>query len=170
MDNESGGHRIQRVPPTEKRGRVHTSTVTVSVLDPNLEITDSNYTKLSDEHFRIEWFSGTGAGGQHRNKKQNSCRVIHVPTGIVESRQGRNRESNLKDAKLAILTTLKEKQYNQRNEKFSHIAKNQRGSGMRGDKIRTYRFQDDEVVDHKSEKTAKASKVMKGNFNLLWPN
>lgn len=168
MDNESGGHRIQRVPPTEKRGRVHTSTVTVSVLNPNVVSVDENYTKISDEYFRVEWFSGTGAGGQHRNKKQNSCRVIHIPTGLVETRQGRTREANLKDAKDALLATLSRSSRNFINGKLSDIAKDQRGSGMRGDKMRTYRFQDDHVVDHNSGKTAKATKVMKGNFQLLW--
>lgn len=123
---------------------------------------------ISEEHFRVEWFSGTGKGGQHRNKKQNSCRMIHIPTGIVESRQGRKREDNLRQAKAAILTTLQDKQRNHYKSQSQGLKKTQMGSGMRGDKIRTYRFQDDQVVDHNTGKTAKASKVMRGGFNLLW--
>ena len=154
--------------PTEKRGRVHTSTVTVSVLDPDSITSNMDYQKVSDEHFRVEWFSGTGKGGMHRNKKQNSCRLIHIPTGIVESRQGRKREDNLRQAKNSLLTLLKNKLYNERRQQSQSIKKTQMGSGMRGDKIRTYRFQDDQVVDHVTGKVAKVSKVMKGRFDLLW--
>lgn len=168
LDNEAGGHRVQRVSPTEKRGRVHTSTVTVSVLNPTSIESNQDYDKISDEHFKAEWFSGTGKGGQHRNKKQNSCRLIHIPTGLVEIRQGRNRETNFKQAKDSLLTLLQQKQYNHRFRQSAEITKNQRGSGMRGDKIRTYRFQDDQVIDHQTGKSARASKVMKGKFDLLW--
>ena len=156
------------MPPTEKRGRVHTSTVTVSVINPNLIDNNDDYQKLSDDHFRVEWFSGTGAGGQHRNKKMNSCRLIHIPTGLVEARQGRKRESNLRDAKEALLQLLSNSQQSHRDGQLNRVKKNQIGSGMRGDKIRTYRFQDDQVVDHQTGKSARVSKVMKGKFNLLW--
>lgn len=154
--------------PTEKRGRVHTSTVTVSVLDPNLIKSDTEYTKIEDNFFHIEWFSGTGKGGSHRNKKQNSCRVIHTPTGISESRQGRKREANLREAKQAILNRLNSQNNSNMYSESEKIKKEQRGSGMRADKIRTYRFQDDQVIDHQTGKTAKATKVMKGRIDLLW--
>ena len=95
LDNEAGGHRIQRVPPTERKGRVHTSSVTVAVIDPSIS-TDTSYTQIDDSDFSVEWFSGTGKGGQHRNKKKNSCKMTHIPTGIMETRQGRKRESNLR--------------------------------------------------------------------------
>lgn len=167
MDFEAGGHRIQRVPPTERKGRVHTSSVTVAVLDPST-VTNDCYTQIGDNDFEVEWFSGTGAGGQHRNKHQNSCRMIHLPTGVTETRQGRKREANLRDAKQAILKKLRDLQSNELREKVSTIRKGQVGSGMRGDKIRTYRFQDDQVVDHLANKKARCSKVMRGYFDLLW--
>lgn len=167
LDQEAGGHRVQRIPPTEKKGRVHTSSVTVAVLDSDVS-TDTKFQQTRDEDFRIEWFSGTGKGGQHRNKKQNSCRVIHVPTGIIETRQGRKRESNLRDAKQAIIAKLTNASEQQCANTIAHVRKNQVGSGMRGDKIRTYRMQDDRVVDHNTNKKAKCSKVLKGNFDLLW--
>ena len=94
--------------------------------------------------------------------------MIHIPTGIVESRQGRKREDNLRQAKAALLTTLHDKQRNHYKAQSQGLKKTQMGSGMRGDKIRTYRFQDDQVLDHNTGKTAKASKVVKGGFNLLW--
>lgn len=156
------------MPPTEKRGRVHTSTVTVSVIDPNSLEINPDYQKISDKDFKVEWFSGTGAGGMHRNKKMNSCRLIHTPTGLVETRQGRKREANLKQAKDALLVLLRDKQYNHRSSHFKVVKKNQVGSGMRGDKIRTYRFQDDQVTDHNTKKSAPVSKIMRGRFDLLW--
>jgi len=123
---------------------------------------------LDDNHFRIEWFSGTGKGGQHRNKKKNSCRMIHIPTGISEARQGRQRKSNLRDAKQALLARLKQSGNQLSHDKISDIRKNQVGSGMRGDKIRTYRFQDNQVVDHQSGSKTTCTKILKGHFNLLW--
>ncbi len=146
---------------------MHTSSVVVAVLDSDV-VTDERFAQLSDDDFRVEWFSGTGKGGQHRNKKQNSCRVVHIPTGIIEARQGRKRETNLREAKDAILKRLADAQTEEANNMMSDIRQSQMGSGMRGDKIRTYRFQDNNVVDHVSGKKAKCTKVMKGNFDLLW--
>ena len=139
----------------------------MSVINPEIQL-DPKYSLTTDEHFRIEWFSGTGAGGQHRNKKMNSCRLIHIPTGIVEARQGRKRASNLKEAKDAILKRLSSAKASQASYASTSIKKEQVGSGMRGDKIRTYRFQDDRVADHQSGKHATCSKVLKGWFEKLW--
>lgn len=167
LDSESGGIRIQRIPPTEKRNRTHTSTVTVAVMsgdaayDPLLDLTD-------DQHFAVEWFSGTGAGGQHRNKHQNSCRVIHIPTGLSESRQTRSRENNLQDAKQALFDTLQRKK-NQMSHQSSSIDKKEKlGTGMRGDKFITIQFQNDKVTHHRTGKTCTAKQWMKGQMDLLW--
>lgn len=167
LELEAGGHRIQRVPPTERRGRVHSSTVTVAVLDQDT-ITDPRFDQVADSDFRIEWFSGSGAGGQHRNKHQNSCRVIHVPTGLVEARQGRKREGNLREAKEAILARLRAAAQGQAAGELSGIRKAQVGSGMRGDKTVTIRFQDDRAQHHITGRTMKASKYMDGYMDELW--
>lgn len=167
LKTEAGGHRIQRVPPTETRGRVHTSTVTVSVVDESVDVGNS-YDQIDDKDFRIEWFSGTGKGGQHRNKHQNSCRVFHIPTGLMESRQGRKRESNLKGAKEAIVKRLRSEKGSAIHSKLSSVRKDQVGSGMRGDKIRTYRFQEDRVIDHQLDKSSKLKKIMSGGMNVFW--
>ena len=137
-------------------------------MDPDAFDADDSFQRTDDSDFRVEWFSGTGKGGQHRNKKQNSCRLIHVPTGLVEMRQGRKRDTNLREAREALLRRLSNKEQSSIDNQAKALKKDQVGSGMRGDKIRTYRFQDDQVIDHQTGRTAKASKVMKGKFDLLW--
>jgi len=161
--NESGGHRIQRVPPTERKGRVHTSTVTVAITDPT-EVA----IKVADSDLRIEWYSGTGAGGQHRNKHQNSCRITHIPSGTVATAQCRSRQNSLDQAMGTIHKTVDKQVQNQYNNGIASDRKQQVGSGMRGDKIRTYRFQDDVVKDHVTNKSNSVKRVLSGNFDLLW--
>lgn len=124
--------------------------------------------EFNEKDFSIEWYSGTGAGGQHRNKHQNSCRITHLASGIVATAQTRSRINSLDEAKTAILAKLNagasaDEQSRQSSERLS-----QTGSGMRGDKTRTYRFQEDQVKDHMTDKSASISKVMAGNFHLLW--
>ena len=161
--NEPGGHRIQRVPPTERKGRVHTSTVTVAVIDPAIPKFE-----LLDCDLKIEWYSGTGAGGQHRNKHQNSCRITHIPTGTVCTAQCRSRENSLAEARNALVLQVDKMVKTRYNSELAQHRKQQVGSGMRGDKIRTYRFQDDVVKDHVTDKTASVKRVLQGNFDLLW--
>lgn len=163
LENESGGHRIQRIPPTERKGRVHTSTVTVAVIDPTLR-----EVSFKDADFKIEWYSGTGSGGQHRNKHQNSCRITHIPTKAVSTAQCRSRLDSQDSAMKCLISQLTNNAKLEHDNEISVDRKQQVGSGMRGDKIRTYRLQDDVVKDHISNKTASASKVLKGYFNLLW--
>lgn len=165
LSNEPGGHRLQRIPPTERKGRVHTSTVTVAVLDSTNGRQDHS-TKSND--FRIEWFSGTGAGGQHRNKHQNSARITHIPTGLVETAQCRSRESSQREAMQRLLERLSHMSRSEHHANLSVVRKDQMGSGQRGDKVRTYRFQDDIATNHLNGKKANLSKIMDGCFELLW--
>ena len=167
LDQEAGGLRLQRVSPTEKRGRVHTSTVTVAVMGEE-SLADPKYDLREDHHFYVEWFSGTGKGGQHRNKHQNSCRLYHLPTNLVESRQGRSRENNLKDAKAALLISLNKAKFGENHSELASMRKEQIGSGMRGDKVRTIRFQDNIITDHRSGRTSTAKKFMSGKIDELW--
>jgi peptide chain release factor 1 len=163
LHNEAGGHRIQRVPPTERKGRVHTSTVTVAITDPELRVEE-----YKESDFRIEWYSGTGGGGQHRNKHQNSCRMTYLPTGQTATAQCRSRQNSLEQAKQALLDTLNSQARREFKQNLDIDRKQQVGSGMRGDKIRTYRFQDDSVKDHNTGASATVSRVLRGNFDLLW--
>lgn len=165
LDNECGGHRIQRIPPTERKGRVHTSTVTVAVIDTN---ESQRAVAISSIDLKIEWYSGTGAGGQHRNKHQNSCRITHIPTGLIATAQTRSRQNSYQLAIQNIQQELDTASKRQYNNTIASTRKSQVGSGMRGDKIRTYRFQDDRVQDHLTGKTASTKKVLSGHFDLLW--
>lgn len=164
--NEAGGHRIQRVPPTEKRGRVHTSTVTVSVLDG--ERTQTVYDRRSKDDFDYRWFSGTGKGGQHRNKHQNCLELIHIPTGTKVSAQGRSRETNERECFTAMDAKLDMMRDGTGAKATNDVRARQIGSGMRGDKRRTYRFQDDGVVDHITGRKSSCKRFMRGDIELLW--
>jgi peptide chain release factor 1 len=137
--------------------------VTVAVIDPTIE--QENY---KDTDFKVEWYSGTGAGGQHRNKHQNSCRITHLLTGLVVTAQCRSRLNSQEQAMNTIMTQLKNNSIFEQKIATAHDRKQQVGSGMRGDKIRTYRFQDDIVKDHNSGKSASVSKVLRGYFELMW--
>lgn len=155
---------MQRVPPTEKRGRVHTSTVTVAVLDT----VESNKITLTARDLVVEWFSGTGKGGQHRNKHANSCRLRHIPTGLVTTSQTRSRINSYNNALQALETLLQQQHDLTVNSQDNYVRKNQIGSGQRGDKIRTIRFQDDHVVDHRTGKSLSARDFMTGKMSQLW--
>lgn len=159
-NGESGGHRFQRVPPTERRNRVHTSTVTVAVA----ELVERDPVGLDDSAVSVSWFSGTGKGGQNRNKVQASCRLLHVPTGLVAKAELRTRETSYK----AAYDTLSQRvaAYHAENEKSRHASstRSQVGSGMRGDKFRTYRLQADEVVDHRAGWRKRWIDVQAGKF------
>jgi peptide chain release factor 1 len=137
--------------------------VTVAVIDPNTPTFEINESDL-----KVEWYSGTGAGGQHRNKHQNSCRITHIPSGVVVTAQCRSRENSKAEAVAEIQRRVAQQMEMKYNSNIATDRKQQVGSGMRGDKIRTYRFQDDVVKDHVTDKSASVKKVLAGNFNLLW--
>ena len=165
LDDESGGHRVQRIPRGERKGRVHSSTVTIACLQQ----TSPQQVTLKEEELSISFFSGTGPGGQNRNKVQASARIIHLPTGLVRTAQTRSRENSVRLAKTALLEDLKQLQKRNQTEKEAHLRQNQIGTGERGDKRRTYRFQDGMVQDHISGKRSRLSEVMEGHFNKVNP-
>ena len=165
IDQEAGGHRWQRVPPTERRGRVHTSTVTVSVLDPD-EIALNH--AVTDDNIKVEWFSGTGAGGQHRNKHQNSAKITHLPTGIVQTAQTRSRESSYRAAMAALEARLAEVNRASKHNSISSTKRQQVGSGMRGDKVQTVQVQNDTVINHVNDKRCSYKSWSRGQLDLLW--
>lgn len=143
--HEAGGHRWQRVPPTEKRGRVHTSTVTVAVLP---EPTQAELV-LRDSDLELTVTRSGGPGGQHRQKNETAVVVTHKPTGLTVRCENERSQYLNRERALAILRArLFERQQSEREAARSGERRRQVGSGMRGDKRRTIRTQDGVVTDH----------------------
>lgn len=165
LDHEAGGHRVQRVPASERQGRVHSSTATVAVLNPS----QAPKLDLLERDLRVEWFSGTGSGGQHRNKHQNCCRLIHLPSGLEVRSQRRSRAQSLQEARDELAARLLASQASLHQRAAASIRRGQLGSGERGDKIRTWRFQDDQVIDHRSGARMSAALALDGHLSRLWP-
>ncbi len=166
LRREAGGHRVQRVPANERRGRVHTSTVTVAVLSEGGP--DANLPDIPKRDLRIDWFSGQGKGGQHRNRKRNCCRVTHLPSGMREVRQGRERERNLAQAVEALRRRLATGRRDAALGRQAASRRGQVGSGMRGDKAFTVRFQDNVAVRHATGARMRADLYMAGHMDRLW--
>ncbi len=163
FQNESGGHRWQRVPPTERKGRTHTSTITVAVLDSqsykNIDV------NLND--VEIICTRGSGNGGQHRNVTDSCVIMTHIPTGIKVVRDGRNQHRNKEEAFTEIKKRVNNFYRTGFEEEVIEIRNNQIGSGERSDKKRTYREKDDRVIDHETNKSTSLKQFMKGKIELL---
>ena len=157
---------MQRIPPNERRGRVHSSTVTVAVLGETKS--KPQYLQRQPQDFAVSFFSGTGPGGQNRNKVQASARIVHIPTGLVRTAQTRSRENSVRLAMEALTQDLDLAHTQAQWTHTNSVRTEQMGSGMRGDKRRTYRSQEDMVTDHETGKRARMSDVMKGKFDALW--
>lgn len=145
FENEAGGHRWQRIPPNEKRGRVQTSTVTVAVLP---EPTETQIT-LREEDLEFTACRGSGAGGQHRNVTDSAVQLTHRPSGMtVRCESERSQHQNRETARGLLRARLWELEQSLRAGARAQDRRQQVGSGMRGDKRRTIRAQDGQVVDH----------------------
>jgi len=164
FNDEAGGHRIQRIPPTEKRGRTHTSTVTVAVLKEG-HVTE---VKINPNDIHIGYFKAPGSGGQKKNVTSSACRVRHFPTGIIVERSGTRSAYKNKDAALqGLQDKLDERARKKHQGNTRNIRNSQIGSGMRGDKIRTYREQDDVVIDHRTNKKSSLKAIKKGDWSKI---
>lgn len=163
---EGGVHRVQRVPKTEKSGRIHTSTATVAVL-PQLE--ELQKIEIKPEDLKIDTYRSSGAGGQHVNVTDSAIRITHIPTGLVvtcqdERSQHKNREKALQRLK-AELIYLKRVQGVQ---KISELRRSQIQDAQRSEKIRTYNFPQNRITDHRISKSwQNLTNVMEGNLDKI---
>jgi peptide chain release factor 1 len=161
---EAGGHRYQRVPPNEKRGRVHTSTVTVAVLPESAEGAIEIDPRDLDESFT----RGAGKGGQHLQKTDTAVLLVHRPTGLrVRLDGGRSQTQNRKNALAILRHKLDALRRAQRDSSTNAQRRSQVGSGMRGDKIRTIAFQRGTVTDHRSGRTIPLRDWLHGRIRAL---
>ncbi|HVZ58453.1 MAG TPA: PCRF domain-containing protein [Patescibacteria group bacterium] len=147
---ESGVHRVQRVPKTEKKGRIHTSTVTVSVL-PELEDIDLH---ISPDDISFEAFRSGGHGGQNVNKVSTAVRLVHKPTGlVVTSSAERTQIQNREIAMTLLRAKLWEMEVEKQQKEYASLKATQVGRGMRNEKIKTYNFPQDRLTDHRIGKS-----------------
>lgn len=162
---ESGVHRVQRVPATETQGRVHTSTATVAVLPEAKEVDVT----INPADLRIDVFRASGAGGQHVNTTDSAVRITHMPTGVVvscqdERSQHKNKAKAMKMLQSRILLAQMEKHEAEQSQK----RKEQVGTGMRAEKVRTYNYPQNRITDHQVNLTLKKLDiVMQGALNEI---
>jgi peptide chain release factor 1 len=164
LKQEGGVHRVQRIPKTEKSGRIHTSTASVAVL-PQVE---KKELEIRPNELKIDTFCSSGPGGQNVNKRATAVRVTHLPTGIVvtsqqERTQGTNKESALNVLRSKLYLLKKEQEI----KKLGQERRAQIGTAERSEKIRTYNFPQDRITDHRIKKSwHNIERILDGD---LWP-
>ena len=165
MKNEAGVHRVQRIPKTEKAGRVHTSTATVAVL-PKVKDIDL---KINPADLEISFFRSGGPGGQNVNKVETAVRITHKPSGITVSSQEeryqmRNREKAMEVLRAKLWQMEEEKKFGQLTEE----RRRQIGTADRSEKIRTYNFPQNRLTDHRVKKSwGNLERIMEGELDKV---
>lgn len=165
MRYETGVHRVQRIPATEKNGRIHTSTASVAVLPIRKKIT----VEINPTDLEIEYSKSGGAGGQNVNKVETAVRLMHKPTGIdVRCTSERTQLANREQAMSILGAKLQQLAEEEEAKKYADDRKNQIGSGDRSEKIRTYNFPQDRVTDHRIKQSwSSLPSIMLGKIDKI---
>jgi peptide chain release factor 1 len=165
MHYEGGVHRVQRVPVTESGGRIHTSTITVSIMTEADEVDLA----IRPEDLRIDVFRSSGPGGQGVNTTDSAVRITHLPSGLVVASQQERSQHRNKDLAMRILRArLLERQREEEAAKSAAAKRSQVGSGERSERIRTYNFPQNRVTDHRfGVSIHNLPRILEGGFDLL---
>lgn len=163
---ETGVHRVQRTPATEKQGRIHTSTASIAVLP----IKKNVKFVINPADLDMEYSRSGGAGGQNVNKVETAVRLIHRPTGIdVRSTSERSQLGNREKAMSILTAKLQQLKEEEEAKKYAADRKSQIGSGDRSEKIRTYNFPQDRITDHRIRQSwSNIPKVMLGDMSKIF--
>lgn len=165
LKQESGVHRVQRVPVTERQGRIHTSTASVAVLP----VVEAKQMDIRESDLEVTFSRAGGPGGQNVNKVETAVRILHKPTGVVVgSREERSQYANRERAMEVLRAKLFEAQKEQAVGSISELRKEQVGSGDRSEKIRTYNFPEDRITDHRiGKKFHNIEKILEGDMDKM---
>lgn len=163
---EGGTHRVQRIPVTEKAGRIQTSTVTVAAYPQ----TDRPQVAIKPNEIKVDSLKASGPGGQHVNKRETAVRVTHQPTGIAVTCQSSRSQQRNRELALELLSAKLTRAVEERHqEKTRKIKKAQIGSGERAEKIRTYHFPQNRITDHRVKKSwYNLEDVMRGEWDKIF--
>jgi peptide chain release factor 1 len=162
---EGGVHRVQRIPTTEKSGRIHTSTVSVAVL-PKFK---KGAVKINPKDLKIDTYRASGPGGQYVNRRETAVRITHLPTGlVVTSQTERNQFQNKENAMTILEARLQQMKEEEELERLGEKRKAQIKRAQRADKIRTYNFPQDRVTDHRIKKSWRnIEEIMNGKLDPI---
>jgi len=165
LRQESGVHRVQRVPKTEKSGRVHTSTASVAII-PEVE---PKLVEVRDGDLEVTFSRAGGPGGQNVNKVETAVRILHKPSGIVvASRAERSQHANREKAMAVLRAKLYEMQIAKESAAFGATRREQIGTADRSEKIRTYNFPEDRITDHRiGKKFHRIEDILEGNLDPI---